>query len=1017
MNSLVAKADQKRLVFAIALVAVLAALFWTQSRYPALDEKALMSGAIQLEDPLSFEAKYPVTPDMPVLTRIGYSTLNWLYTNKQGMTFGILIGAAFLTLFGYLQKRSFTGSFSNSLFGMVVGAPLGVCVNCAAPIAKGFYSSGMRAETTLSAMIASPTLNIVVLTMMFSLLPVYMALAKIGLSLLVILVAVPLICRMLPASELQMTPRIKVPPATGWDPDPPHENLFQAFWSVLVAFSSNLWFIVRTTVPLMLLAGLLGAAVATMLPQEMIVGLGFSLGVVLLVAIVGVFMPVPIAFDVVVAGALLSGGLEQGYVFTLLFTLGAFSIYSYMIVGAMISWRAASLLGGVVVALGVLGGVATHYYHTWQTDRALEMLLGAERLLLPTANAAGADFAVTSERPVTVEARPFAPRSPAGALPFERMDAWNVGIDKPIEFSMKDMWPPFWEGRSLSTGDIDHDGDLDLVIASTEVGLYLYANDGSGGFARIDADLGPLADLDIFNAALVDIDNDGWLDLFLATYRTGNMIIRNDQGSFAFSESQPVANRDDAMLSLALSFGDVDRDGDLDAAIGNWAAGWYRRIPGEESRNRLVFNDAGVMDGSLAAELSGLPGETLTILLSDIDLDGPLDLLVGNDFELPDYIYYGDGNGGFDSITRDQDRVPHTTNTTMSIRTADLHNDGTPELYFAQIAGRSSGVSAKLKMQRLDAYCDRIERDDDRALCQRNMEIKAWYKSGNRFDPTYAAKCQTLTGDLQAECKGMLVKDLAIQKGDASLCGLIPATQGQAKALCDIHFRPFLAPTLADMNTTLPQIARANVLLTRQGDKYLDTATAEGLEVGGWSWDVKIADFDNDGWQDVYIVNGTWVPNEVSPSNLFFHNNGDGTFTEASGPFGLEDYLMTAAAVAFDMDNDGDLDVISQPVNGPVALFVNGTQNGNALVVELRDAAGNSHGIGARVYVTLPDGSKLMRELQAGGGFMSFDAPVAHFGLGPADTVEAVRVVWPDGAVSEISGPVSAGATYRISRQ
>ncbi len=184
------------------------------------------------------------------------------------------------------------------------------------------------------------------------------------------------------------------------------------------------------------------------------------------------------------------------------------------------------------------------------------------------------------------------------------------------------------------------------------------------------------------------------------------MIVRNDAGAFAFAAPQPVANRDDAMLSLALSFADVDRDGDLDAALGNWAAGWYRRIPGEESRNRIVFNEAGAMDGSRFAELPGLPGETLSILLTDIDMDGAADLLVGNDFELPDYIYYGDGQGGFTPVTRADGTMPHTTNTTMSIRAADLHNDGMPELYFAQIAGRSSGVSNTLKMQDLDAYCD-----------------------------------------------------------------------------------------------------------------------------------------------------------------------------------------------------------------------------------------------------------------------------------------------------------------------
>jgi hypothetical protein len=396
-------------------------------------------------------------------------------------------------------------------------------------------------------------------------------------------------------------------------------------------------------------------------------------------------------------------------------------------------------------------------------------------------------------------------------------------------------------------------------------------------------------------------------------------------------------------------------------------------------------------------------------------MDGALDLLVGNDFELPDYVYTGDGAGGFSAVTRADGTIPHTTNTTMAIKTADLHNDGMPELYFAQIAGRSSGVSSKLKMQDLGLYCDGIADAQARAACARNMDIKTWYKSGNRFDPTYAARCLKLAGNDQAECKAMLVKDLAIQKNDAALCALIPAAQAQAKAYCDIHFKPRLAPLQSEFDKSIPQIMRANVLLTRDGAAYTDTAQAEGLEVGGWSWDTKIADFDNDGWQDVYIVNGTWVPNEVSPSNLFFHNRGDGTFAEASGPFGLEDYLMTAAAVALDIEGDGDLDVITQPVNGPVALFRNGSQTGNAITVELRDRVGNSHGLGAKIWIEV-QGGKQMREVQAGGGFMSFDAPVAHFGLGAATAVDAIVIDWPGGGTTRIDGPLAAGSAYRVTR-
>ncbi len=125
---------------------------------------------------------------------------------------------------------------------------------------------------------------------------------------------------------------------------------------------------------------------------------------------------------------------------------------------------------------------------------------------------------------------------------------------------------------------------------------------------------------------------------------------------------------------------------------------------------------------------------------------------------------------------------------------------------------------------------------------------------------------------------------------------------------------------------------------------------------------------------------------------------------------------MTAAAVAVDIDGDGDLDVITQPVNGPVALFRNGSQSGNAIAFELRDAVGNSHGIGAKVTVVDADGSRQMRELQIGGGFMSFDAPVAHFGLGAAGAVARVIIDWPEGAQTVIDGPLAAGSVYRISR-
>jgi len=1014
-GSFIHASNGKRLVLSGLILAFLAYLFWTGSRYPALDEKMLMSGAIQLEDGLSFEARFQISADMTLLQRIFWSTLNWINTNLQGMSFGILFAAAFLTAMPYLKQRSFRSGLANSLLGLVIGTPLGVCVNCAAPIARGMYSGGMRAETVLSAMIAAPTLNVVVLTLAFSLLPFYMVAAKIGLSLLLILGVVPLICRFLPLDQVAPQPSVAAPQP--WSAaelgQTSTEPFLQALIAVARAFTANLWYIIKMTVPLMLLAGILGTLAAVLLPPDLITSLPFGLVALVLIAAVGLFLPVPIAFDVVVCGMLMGLGLSQGYVMALLFTLGAFSIYSFFIVAQALSLRAASLLSLAVLVLGMTAGVAAQSYHQWQSKRALELLL-SEADTPPVTGFWAAQAATLEPVSVTVSATPLAPPSPPADAPFTRLEASQIGIDKPLEFSFADMWPPFWEGRSLSTGDIDRDGDLDLVIASTEAGLYAYENDGSGQFSRIPLPDGPLQQLPVFNAALVDLDNDGWLDLFVATYRQGNFLVKGTADGLDTANPQVVANRPDAVLSLALAFGDADRDGDLDVALGNWTAGWYRRVPGEESRNRILWNQDGALTGEAYLDLPAIPGETLSILFSDIDDNGSLDLWAGNDFEIPDAIYLGDGAGGFAQISYQDGLVPQTTTTTMAVKSADLSGDGSPEIYLAQIAGRSSGISKTLKMQPLDRYCDAIQDPDALATCRKNMAVKTWYKSGNNFDPSYAGRCQQLQGRDRDQCKAMLVKDLAIQQRNPEICALIPTGQPIAKSYCELHFRPARKITAAEAEASIPQILRSNVLLQRQGAGWADVAEARGLDVGGWSWDTKIEDFDLDGDLDVYIVNGTWVPNEVSPSNLYFENDGSGQFTETSGPMGLEDYLMTAAAVAFDIDGDGDLDLLSHPVNGPLVFFRNNAQTPNRLVVTLEDHIGNRDGIGAVITLTDDQGDQQRREIQLGGGFMSFDAPRASFGLGKDRQATTLEVRWTDDTQTAVTLPVAASSLHLI---
>jgi uncharacterized membrane protein YraQ (UPF0718 family) len=192
----------KRVILVILVLVAVAVTFWSGSRVPALNEKALMGGDTQL-DALGFEIVVEVQPDDPMPVRVLYTTINWMRTNLKGMTFGIVFATILMTLLSLLRKRSFDSGLGNTLLGMTIGAPLGVCVNCAAPIAQGLRSGGAQVQTMLAAMISSPTLNIIVLTMLFSLFPLYMVAIKLGLTLAFILICIPLLVRFL-GSDAQL---------------------------------------------------------------------------------------------------------------------------------------------------------------------------------------------------------------------------------------------------------------------------------------------------------------------------------------------------------------------------------------------------------------------------------------------------------------------------------------------------------------------------------------------------------------------------------------------------------------------------------------------------------------------------------------------------------------------------------------------------------------------------------------------------------------------------------------------
>ena len=769
------------MALALLLLVTIAMFFWFQSRYPDLNDKALMGGAIELQDPLSFEARYQIDPVWPVWKKIFYTTINWMFTNRRGMMFGVLFGAAMLTALRYMPKRGFKNAFANSFAGLLIGAPLGVCVNCASPVAAGMYTGGSRAETTLAAMIASPTFNVIVLSMLISLFPVYMVVTKIGFTLALILIAIPLICRILPKEKLSLSGADVS--ACIISPTDLQNNKMESFtesvWGFARDFARDLWFIVKMTVPLMVLAGFLGSVIATLIPFEMLSDLPVNALTVVGVAVIGVIAPVPMGFDIILAAILLASGTSTTLIMVLLFTLGSYSIYSHIIIARTISSKLAFAMAGAIIAMGILAGVTANFYSNWQVQKAMEKL-GISSLIedmslfsvtMAHAEQIGGIYISEAPEDISVSASPFVERSKDGETLFYRQEAWHRGIDRPNNFSINSMFTPYnFTPGSAAAGDLDQDGDMDVVMSNIDVkpSVMLFYNDGTGHFTKVDLDLAILDDKTVFGVVPVDVNNDSWPDLFVQTHLEGNYLLLNNQGKFSNENVTEVANRKGALLTLTAGFGDLNHDGYLDVVLGNHEGARMGYFPTERDINRIIFNEAGKLDGSNFREIDDVPGDTLSIILTDFNQDGMLDYAEANDFNQPDLFYFGDGTGALKKITNADEIIPNTPHTTMSIKTADLNNDGDFEILMTQIAGRADSLQGRLRLQPMSEFCKGIEREDDRAKCQKNVDLVSWYKPGGfRLNIDQVDKCDTLEEIDAINCKSLVFRDLAVHAEQA----------------------------------------------------------------------------------------------------------------------------------------------------------------------------------------------------------------------------------------------------------
>lgn len=484
-------------------------------------------------------------------------------------------------------------------------------------------------------------------------------------------------------------------------------------------------------------------------------------------------------------------------------------------------------------------------------------------------------------------------------------------------------------------------------------------------------------------AALFDYDGDADLDLYLvqggdldpsATDARGNVLYRN-RGDGTFEDVTASTGVGDTSYGMGCTCGDFDGDGDVDLYVTNVGPNVLYRNDGNGSFTDVSVS-AGVAD----------PGWGTSAAFVDYDRDGDLDLFVVN------YLTWsiaGELECASASGVRDYCK-PNNYNSPAADTLYRNNGDGT----FTDVSETSgirkafgNGLGVALGDFDADGFVDIYVAND-------GMENQLWINdgSGGFSNGALLAGCAVnVQGKAEA---GMGVAALDVENdGDVDL---------------------FMTHLRDESNT---------FYINRGG--WFDDATAmmglSGPSIPSTGFGTGFADFDLDGHLDLYVANGRvgiWEPSPdpIDPyaeANQLFRGEDGGRFVEMFPQGGTNDSLLATSrgAVFGDVDGDGRVDVVVTNCGGPARLLRNITKRGYWVMFDVRDETGRV-ALGAAVMVEI-DGKVQWRTVQRAYSYCSSNDPRAHFGLGGVQTVDVVKVRWPDGEV-ESFGSVEAGATYLL---